>query len=370
LTQFTFKSGIVADFKSSKLKDINSVPVGNSSAYKELVGEAETKEFINVVALGEDNPAHPDPYTTIVLTEEWAKSFVKSVKDSPKPLFIEGHTDAAIGYKMRAVPDGYLTGGMVLGETLYLRNTLVLEGTEDKKALINQTVKEINAGMLSTSTSDYLKYETKTDEEGNVTYFAVESVKGQSNAIVEADMTGSDASIIITSFKAGIDSSGENKKGEEQMGEKTMTNTELFTSLRNQLDSGRLALSTVAESLGIELMTAKDKVALKRLTDVEARVGSIDEFVASVEAEKEGAFTSLKEAKLKEKFNTPELLEIAEPMFSLKEGSAEDIGKEVERIAELKAFKAIQSKLALSMNYNPGTGEEATAPVANETMEG
>jgi len=369
-SQITFKSSIITNFKETKLKGIDSVPVGNSSAYRTLTGEADIHEFINTVALGEDNPAHPDSYTTIVLTPEWAQSFSDAIKSSPKPLFIPGHTDASIGYKARAIPDGYLTGGIVSGNTLYLRNTLVMEGTDEKKALIEQTIKEISAKMLSTSTSDYMKYETKVDEDDNVTYFATESVKGQSNAIVEVDMTGSDASIIITSFKAEIDSSGEKEKGEKRMDEKTMTNAELFVTLKNQLDSGRLALSEVASGLGVDVMTSKQKTALKRLNDAESKVGNIEEFVTSVVADKETAFASLKEAKIKEVFKTEELVEIATPMFALKNGSVEDIDKEVLRISELKVFKAIQGKVASAMNYNPGTGENEEVTESNETMEG
>ncbi len=370
-SQITFKTGIVTNFKATMLKNIDSVPVGNASAYKSLVGEDEVHEFINTVALGEDNPAHPDSYTTVVLTPEWAQSFVNAVKESPKPLFIPGHTDASIGYKARAVSDGYLTGGVVSGNTLYLRNTLVMSGTEEKKALIAQTIKEISAGMLSTSTSDYMNYSIDADEEGNITYFANESIKGQSNAIVEADMTGSDADIIITSFKAEIDSSGEKEKGEKRMGEKTMTNAELFLTLKNQLDSGRLALSEVASGLGVDVMTAKQKVALKRLNDAESKVGDIAEFVEVTVADKEATFTSLKEAKIKEVFKTEELIEIAAPMFALKEGNAEAIGAEVTRISELKAFKAIQGKVASAMNYNPGVEDDSDVNFeSNDMMEG
>jgi hypothetical protein len=371
-SQITFRTGIITNFKNSKIKDVNSVSVSNLTAYKTLTGEAQLHEFINTVALGSDNPAHPDPYTTIVLTEEWAQSFADSIKASPKPLFIPGHTDASIGYKARAVPDGYLTGAMISGSKLYLRNTLVMEGSEDKKALISQTLREITAGMLSTSTSDYMKYDIEIDEDHNVTYFATESVKGQSNAIVEADMVGSDADIIITSFKAEFDSSGEKEKGEKRMGEKTtMTSAEHFTVLKNQLESGHLALATVAEGLGIELMTSKQKVALKRLNDAESKVGDISEFVASTVADREATFTSLKEAKIKEVFKTDELIEIATPMFALKAGNVEDIDKEVGRIAELKVFKAIQSKIAGAMNYTTGTtDEEENDSSSEETMEG
>lgn len=367
--QMTFMTGIVSSFKNSAIKSVEDVPIMNEAAYKTLVGEDKVYEFVNTVMLGENHPAIPDPWTTVVLTEDWANSFVNSMKASPKPLFIPGHADYSISAKMRAIPDGYMTGGLVKDSVLYLRNTLIMSGAEQKKALIEQTAKEIKANMLSTSTSDYMKFRTEVDEDDNVTYFATESVKGQSNAIVEADMTGSEADIIITSFKA-TDGSNDKKQGEEHMAEKTtMTNDELFTSLKNQLDSGRLALSTVAESLGIDLMTSKQKAALKRLNDAESKVGDISEFVLKIETEKKEAFAALKEAKLKEKFNTEELIEIAEPLFSLKEGNADEIQAEVDRIAEMKVFKAIQGKIAANAGFSPAKDEDLA--VENEAvMEG
>jgi len=373
MTQFTFKTGILTSFKDSKIKGIDSVPVGNMAAYKALVGEAEVHEFINVVHLGEDYKAQLDPWTDIVLTEEWAKSFATSMKESPKPLFIPGHSDADAGFKMRAIPDGYMTGGMVSDDRMYLRNTLIIMGTEEKKELIEQTTREIAAGMLSTSSSDYMKYEIETDEDGNSTYFAIESVKGQSNALVEADMTASKADIVITSFKAEIDSSDEKEEGVKHMAEKTMSNAEMYTVLKNQLESGHLALKDVASGLGIEMVTAKQRTALKRLNDAESIVGDISEFVTGVVADQEAAFVSLKEAKIKEKFETDELIEIATPLFNLKEGNAEAIDVEVERLSGLQIFKTIQGRLAEGVTYTPGNkeGGEGTDETENkEEMEG
>lgn len=357
IMQITFKNscsmvlkGTVGDSK------VGTVTIGNKDAYKALVEDAEVSEFVNIVHLGEEYPAKPDPWTTVILTEEWAKSFVNAVKESPKSLFIPGHTDANIGYKMRAIPDGYITGGKVQDGKLYLRNTMILDGTKD--ALIHQTSKEIKAKMLSTSTSDYMKYRTELDDDTNeIVYFAIESVKGQSNALVEADMTGSETEIIITSFKA--ESGEDGKQGEEHMGEKT--NVEMFTVLKNQLDSGRLALSEVATSLGIEIMTTKQKTALKRLNDVESKVGDITEFVKQTVESKVEAFATLKETKIKSKFKNDELIEIATPLFILKEGSVEEIDAEISRIAELKVFKAIQGTKAGQINFKPaGVDEEIT----------
>jgi hypothetical protein len=366
ILRITFKNSCVMTLKGTTgNKEIGTIAIGNVSAYKSLVEDSEVSEFINIVQLGEDNPAHPDPWTTVILTEEWAKSFVTAVKATPKPLYIPGHSDAYIG-KLRAIPDGYITGGMVKNGQLHLRNTMILDGTRD--ALINQTSKEIKAGMLSTSTSDYMKYRTEhNDDTDEMIYFAIESVKGQSNALVEADMTGSETEIIITSFKAEDGKDG--KQGEKHMGKDEQTNTEMFTVLKNQLDSGRLALAEVATSLGIEVMTPKQKTALKRLNDVESKVGDIAEFVKQTVGVKEESFKSLKESKIKDKFKSDELIEIAAPLFALKEGSVEDIDKEVNRIAELKVFKAIQGTKAGAINFNLGGVDEEITDDESVDME-
>ena len=134
--QMTLRTSVVTDFKATKLASIDAVPIGNVTAYKTLLGEAPVYEFVNTVKLGDKFPARPDSWTEIILTEEWANSFVNAVKAIPKPLFIGGHKDSAVHYKERAIPDGYITGGLVQNEVLYLRNSLPGGSTEERKALM------------------------------------------------------------------------------------------------------------------------------------------------------------------------------------------------------------------------------------------
>jgi hypothetical protein len=371
IIKMTFKNSSLFTFKGTTGgKEVGTIKIGNSEAYESLVEDNEVHEFVNIVELGEDHLAHPDPWTTIVLTEEWAKSFAKAVRKTPKPMFIPGHADGNAGYKGRAIPDGYITGGTVKDNRLYLRNTMILDGARD--ALIKQTAKEIKAKMLSTSTSDYMKYKTERNEETDeLIYFAIESVGGQSNALVEADQTGSDTEIIITSFKTEGGEDG--KQGESHMDKDVkkveLTNLEMFTVLKNQLDSGRLALAEVATSLGIEVMTPKQKTALKRLNDVESKVGDIVEYVKQTVEVREESFKSLKESKIKDKFKSEELIEIATPLFALKEGSVEQIDTEVNRIAELKVFKSIQGTKAGIINFSLGGVSDEITDEESEDME-
>jgi len=370
-TKMVLRSGIIAEFKTSKLSNIDSVPVGNPTAYKILTGEDTVHEFINTVQLGEGAKAQLDRWTSITLTEEWAQSYVNAVKEAPKPLFIPGHAEEGIASKERAIPDGYVTGGLVLNNVMYLRNTLVLSGSENKKALIEQTVKEIKAGMLSTSTYDYMKYKIETNQDTfEDNYFAIESVKAQSNALVEADQTGSEAAIILTSFKAGGADDERKKQGEYSMDDKpAVTNEARFVSLKNQIDTGSLAISDVATKLGITMMTSENKLALKRLEDAETAVGDISIFVAKMKESAQATFTSLKDAKIKDTFKSEELIEMAESFFSLKTGTVEEINTEVARIAGMKVFKSVQGKLAGSVNYVPGSDDAVVVESDNEAME-
>jgi len=362
--KLSLKTGIVTSFKDVAINDIEAVPIKNKAAVKELFLDETRFEFINRVFLGENHIAKPDQWTKIVLTEDWANSYVNALSKSPKPLYVPGHADFAISSKERAIPDGYIIGGLVKDDILYLRNALPEGKSESKKELIQQTIREIKAGMLATSTSDYMKYYTKMNEEtGEVTYYATESVANQSNALVEAELTGSDADIILTSFKHDEQKS----KGEKSMGE--VTNKEMFVALKNQIDSGRLALNDVASSLGVDIMTEKQKTALKRLNDVESKVGIITDFVETVIAEKEKSFIALKEAKIKEKFKDEELVELAHNFFALKQGTTEEIDAEIEKIAGMKVFKTIQGKIAGEMSGAPGNVLENEIDESHEAME-
>lgn len=369
-----FRTNIINSYSETAINSIEDVPIGNKDAVDVLMSGGKRDEFINSMKLGDDYPAHPDSYTTFIMTKEWAESFAQHVNTTPKPLFIGGHAEYSVSAKERAIPDGYLIGAKVIDNTLYLRNAFPEGNSEQQKALFKQTMNEIKAGMLSTSISDIMKYKIVRDDESyDSTYYATESLKGQSNALVEHDMPASEAQIIITSFKSGSSDGSElsDERGAEHMGDenKTLTTEVLFTSLKNRLETGTLALPKVAEELGIDLMTSKQKTALKRLNDAESKVGDISEFVESVMAEREASFKEMKDLKLKEKFKDDALIEVAETMFSLKAGTADEIDAELDKISSLQVFKNIQGATAASINSNPG-GQGAAVIEEIGTMEG
>lgn len=355
--------------KDSGIKSYKDVPIADEAKYKTLFGEEGAFfEFISAVKLGEDAPAHPDSWTTVILTPEWGQSFSDSVAEMPKPLFISGHAETGISPKMRAIPDGYVVGGLVRGNIFMLRNALPRQKSELKQALMEQTAKEIDIGMLSTSTSDTMQVSVVVDEEEDeITYYANKSVNRQSNALVEYDQTGSEAEIILTSFKAA---SLNGERGEKKVGteDKIVTTKEHFTSLKNQFDAGLISLKDIETGFGVTLMSTEAKTALKRLKDAEEKIGGdITTFIDNQLKQQEDAFIALKDSCIEKVFKTPELIEVADTLFSLKKGTKEDIEAEVKKIASLKFMQGKAGEIASGMNYSGGGNKTITLKTDGDT---
>jgi len=367
-----FRTSILHELKGVTVRGVDFVDVGNKESYDALVGEAQKYEFLNTVQLGPEHRAQPDPWTQVELTEDWGRSYAEGINKTPAPLYIPGHADTGIGDKMRAQNDGYVTGARVKDNVLYIRNTMVLDGTDDHKALVTQTMKEIKAKMLSTSSGDIMSMKIEiNDETDEVVYKAMSSLKGRSNALVEFDLKGSDADIVSTSFKQGSSDESNNMQGANDMeGKTTLTSSEMCLSLKSQIALGSTSLKQIETEMGVTFMTAEDKVALKRLADAEAEMGvTADVFLKGIQADKEAAFITLKEGSIKDKFKTDELIEVATSLFKLDAGSAEEIIAEVERVASMKAVTLITGNIAGSIGASFNADNSADNVVTG-TMEG
>jgi len=341
---------------ASVTTSIEDVPVGNKKAYKELFGEETPEQFINVVKLGENHPARPFPRSIAILTKEWAESFAQKVNDGPKPLYLRGHEDdESLSGKTRALPFGYVIGAKLLDdETLALKNAFKIPTTEEDRGKIADAMKEINAGMLSTSTGDYSKSTEEYDEEtGIFTYKVIESVKAQTNALVESDQTGSDASITSKTFKSGLPASDDNNEQEVPMNLK-----EIKTLLKTDIKAGKLDPFELADDLGIETLTGEQKNSLKRLESAEKKLGNLDEYVEGLESEKKETFISLKDAALKSTFEDEGVRELATDLFQLKEGSKEEIDAEVTRIANKKSIQDLMAKEVEGVQHDLSGGTD------------
>ncbi len=346
------------------------VPIGNTEAVDVMFGsDSEPIEFINAVMIGEDNPVYPFG-DRVILTEKWANSFAKAVSDRPGWLYTDGHEDI-FQYKTRAVASGYIIGAKVEGDALYLRNRLLPRLSDTGKDKLQQTMKEIKAGLLSTSTGDYQRYEWKEeiDEETGkkeLVGYAVESVKGQSNALVEWDMTGSEAHIIASSFKesqaVGLKNTDTGDEHMELNG-KDVSVEEFFSAFKEARESGELAVSDIASRLGLDVVSEEERQALNRVVEAEKEVGNISEYVKNTKELKEETFSQLRESTLRNTFPNEEVCEAAAELFTLKDGTVEDVKAEVERLTGLKVIQAMQKAIAGSINSSPsaeagGTNEQ------------
>ena len=365
-----------AQFKSSVATSVkpDAISVGNTDAVNFLCKDMEAVEFVNEVLLGEDHKT--DDYSgNIVLTEEWAKSYAKAVNEKPGFLYIRGHADAA-NWAMRAIADGYIVGAKVEGDRLLLRNRLLVKKSVEGQELVEQTMREIAAGQLSTSTGDIQKRKIVWDDDKSTyTQYAIESVKNQTNAIVEHDMHASDAKIIGANFRTGsYDENGHfiatDGKEEEEKGDEVMTFAEYLAGLKTTLKAGGDGnVQTIVQELGIEVLTEEHKTQLSVLKGLNEKVGGdANAFIETVLKERQDTFASLRDAELAKEFTVKEVLGIAKDMFSLKEGGMTEIQTEVARLKGLDSIKNMQTFLASQVSFTPaGEGVDVKKETVKNT---
>lgn len=370
-----------ATYKSALLQNdiaVNDVPVGNTEAVTALFADQKEYEFVNQVLLGENHKAS-EGWSSVVLTQAWARSFADKVNAKPGPVYLQGHEDAQIG-AMRQIPAGYIVGAKVDeayeggAGRLLLRNRLFEKGKFSTE-VIEQTLREINAGVLSTSTGDYERREYAYDEETDeVNSFAVESVKNQTNAIVEHDMHASDATIITSNFKYvpcdehgkdignPIDCTSIRSDLKNNQGDDSMTKEEMLNTLKSMFKDGSVTSDEVVAILGVKLMTDEIGTSAATFKEVKALLGDKDlkEFVTTAlkqtNDKKAEEFKTLRETKLKASFTDEVELILAKNMFKLTEGDEAAVDAEVTRIQSEADMKELHEKALMRMNYTPSYG--------------
>lgn len=363
-----------AQFKSAVAKGAKpeDIPVGNADTVGKLFGTMEAVEFVNEVLLGEDH--RTDDYSgNIVLTEEWAQSFAKAVNEKPGFLYIKGHADAE-HWAMRAIADGYIVGAKAESGRLLLRNRLLVKKSVEAQELVEQTMREIAAGQLSTSTGDIQKRKIVWDDDKSTyTQYAIESVKNQTNAIVEHDMHASDAKIVGANFRTGsYDENGHfiaTDGKEEEEGDEVMTFAEYVAGLKTTLKAGGDGnIQTVVQELGIEVLTEEHKTQLSVLKSLNEKAGGdAGKFIDTMLKERQDTFASLRDAELNKEFTVKEVLGIAKDMFALKEGGMTEIQTEVARLKGLDSIKNMQTFLGSQVGYQPSAGTGKTKETVSNT---
>lgn len=367
-----------ATYKSALLQNdvsVADIPVGNASAVQTLFAEQKEYEFVNQILLGDKHPAS-EGWDNVILSIQWAKSYAEAVNKNPGPLYLQGHEDAQNGY-LRQIPAGYIVGAKVDeayengAGRLLLRNRLFEKGKFSVE-IIEQTLREINAGVLSTSTGDYERREYMYDEiNDEFKAIAVESVKNQTNAIVERDMHASDATILASNFKfVPCDEQG-NELGEpvdytsirsdfnNRQGDNGMDKQEMLSTLKTMFKGGTVTSVELAENLGVKFIDDEVNTSLATFKEVKGMLGDKDlkEFVTTaLKAEKDAkvaSFTKMRDDKLTAAFKDANEHRLAKHMFKLSDGDESAIDAEIKRIQE-DADMQEEHKLALmKMNYTP-----------------
>jgi hypothetical protein len=355
-----------------KKEDQNNITIDNITLSPEMQkkfailseGDKEPFFFLSRMGIGENHPV----YDGTIMTKEWAESFVNKLDSQAFPGSIFGHIGER-NFSERVENQLYVVGGVVDGEYMYLKNYIIPGETERSKELRNKTIREMKAGLLSTSIVSYYKAGLLEDEEGILQWFALESIKGERNDIVEHDLTGSDADIVSMSAKNKLI-----EKEREIMADKTYK--ELIQPIVVMCANGQVKKSDVAAELGLDIVTDEHRAALKTVSELKqlfpegVTIDQLKNFKASLKNIEVETFKIEKEKALKAKFVDSEILEQAEELFTLKAGSAEDCQKEVDRIAELKIIKnAVEKKVSLGIA--PHTGKKvAEGQTDTETYEG
>lgn len=373
---------------------VDDVPVGNTEKVNTLFEGHEPYEFINQVLLGEKHKAS-EGWSEVVLTQAWAKSFADAVNKNLGPVYLQGHEDAQ-NPAMREIPAGYIVGAKVDESydngsgRLLLRNRLFAHGKYSKE-IVEQTLREINAGVLNTSTGDYERREYVYDEEEDtIISYAVESVKNQTNAIVEHDMNASDAMILASNFKytycdengkelgkpvdyTSIRSDFNMNQGDESMDKEAMLNT-----LQSMFKNGTVTSEEIAGALGVKLMNDEVSTSVATFKEVKGMLGDTDlkEFVTTAlkqrEDAKKAAFAKLRDDALKASFTEANELRLAKHMFKLTDGDKDAIDAEIKRIQEDPDMQEEHKTALKNMNYTPSgfVGDsQDNEPAQNGMME-
>jgi hypothetical protein len=373
---------------------VDDVPVGNLEKVNTLFANHEPYEFVNQVLLGENHKAS-EGWSEVVLTQAWAKTFADAVNQHPGPVYLQGHEDAQ-NPAMREIPAGYIVGAKV-DETyengagrLLLRNRLFAHGKYSKE-IVEQTLREINAGVLNTSTGDYERREyVYNEEEDTITAFAIESVKNQTNAIVERDMNASDAMILASNFKyvfcdengkeigKPVDYTSIRSDFNMNQGDEGMKKEELLNALKGMFKDGTVTSDELSETLGVKLMNDEVSTSVAMFKEVKGMLGDTDvkEFVKTALKQKEDAkkeaFAKLRDDALQASFIVANELRLAKHMFKLTDGDKEAVDAEIKRIQEDPDMQEEHKTALKNMNYTPSgfVGDsQDNEPAQNGMME-
>lgn len=334
---------------------VSADSIDNSQAINDKIsilqeGDEKPFYFVNAVQLGEE---HPTAYGNI-LTEQWAESFLSALDKAPLPLSAYGHENELEAMKRRD-NDGYVVGGVVRDNTLYLKNYILKGETPESQERLNRVKREIKAGMLSTSTSDYQR-KVLIENNGELTWYSVESIAGQRNDIVEHDLTGADSSVVATSLKT-------NGGGQD------MEIDGMYNHISTAMNNGAVSQEVVAQNLGLELISQEQVDQVDELQNLKKVYGEdIKEQLEAYKAGKVDMFKAEVDSVLNEKINKDELKAFAKTQLKISEGKREDIEAELAHVMETDVYKNYANALVRPATVPGNLNSESVQSVQSYSL--
>lgn len=335
---------------------IESIPMTPAcqKAFIELSkGDAEPFQFVQELKFGEKYTATDGS----IFTKEWAESYVAKLNDAPIVGSKDGHT--AMNWERsreRVSNEVYLIGSKFADdETVLLRHYVTKDMPEHE---YNKLVKEIKAGLVSTSIMCMAEYNIVYNEEDeSAVWYAVKSIGGERNDLVEWNQTGMVSGLVAVSQKSPVVN---NEKGDKPM--EALDINGAFAVLQTACKELKVDPVVIAEKLGFKekLVTDEVKQKAEKLDKAEAIVGDIGVFVEKqIQAQKDN-FATIKAVALEKEFGTNDVAkDVASDLIGDAPVAQKDLEAKIEEIKALASMKKILSASADNRQKEHGNGTSA-----------
>jgi hypothetical protein len=328
---------------------INSIPLSKEcqKAFDKLSeGDEKPFQFIQELKIGKNYPATDGT----VYTKEWAESYI--AKANKKPI-----VGSAYGHEYpnstRRENHLYLIGAKLQDdETVLLRHYVTNEMPKDE---YNRLIKELKAGLLSTSVVSMNDYKIEKDKDGKTIWYATKSVGFERNDIVEWDQTGMVSTQLAVSQKSNP---VENKEGAS-----IMELEEAISLVQKSIGTmGVVGSVELAKKLGFQSLLKTEEMEKKAsaFDELESKTGGLKEFVEKAIDFQKTNFEEIKKVALQKKFEGNEdAINFANDLIGEKPMTADELNTEIERVAGLASMKKILSQGMDFRNKETGTKSEA-----------
>jgi hypothetical protein len=241
-------------------------------------------------------------------------------------------------------------------ETVLLRHYVTKDMPEHE---YNKLVKEIKAGLVSTSVLSMSEYNiVYNEDDGTEKWYAVRSLGAERNDLVEWNQTGMVSGLVAVSQKSPVIN---NDKGENSM-DVLLDINGAFAILQTACKELKTDPVVIAEKLGFKdkLVTDEVKQKAEKLDKAEAVVGDISVFVEKqIQAQKDN-FETIKAVSLQKEFGTNDVAkEVAADLIGNVPVAQKELDARIEEIKQLASMKKILSASADNRQKEVGNGTSA-----------